>query len=388
MDLDNNVTFISKAWERLLGHSIEETLHRSFVPYIHPDDVKKLGNFLKEIKEKDKRLEITTYRLRHEDGSWRYFSTNAVSIKDEHGQIIGFSGTARDITDQKQLEETLSLERDTFKKTLFSVGDGIIATDHDGNITMINPLAKTFFDERSKFIIGKPLDYYFKVEDINQKECFENIALKVIDSKKTIQVKQGVLINQKNERFSIEYSASPIEDINGVEDGVVIVFRDISERIEKTKEIEYLSYHDYLTGLYNRRYYEGYINRLDHKDLPISLMLLDIDELKKFNDTFGHHVGDQLIQKVSSVIEEIASDATVCRIGGDEFVILYERDIDLSEVKNQIKDKINKMNLFGLPLSVSVGFNKRLDKYERIVDVQKRADKYLYECKARFYHRD
>ncbi len=388
LDLDNNVTFISKAWERLLGHSIEDTLHQSFVPYIHPDDVKKLGNFLKEIKEKDKRLEITTYRLQHKDGSWRYFSTNAVSIKDEHGQVIGFSGTARDITDQKQLEETLSLERDTFKKTLFSVGDGIIATDHEGNITMINPVAKAFFDERSKFIIGKPLDYYFKVEDINQKECFENIALKVIDSKKSIQVKQGVLINQKNERFPIEYSASPIEDINGVEDGVVIVFRDISERIEKTKEIEYLSYHDYLTGLYNRRYYESYINRLDQKDLPISLMLLDINELKKFNDTFGHHVGDQLIQKVSFVIEEIASDATVCRIGGDEFVILYERDIDLHEVENQIQDKLSEMNLFGLPLSVSVGFNKRLDKYDRIVDVQKRADKYLYECKARFYHKD
>ena len=386
LDLKYNITFVSKAWERLLGYSIEKVLNTSFLPYIHPDDVKKLSAFLKDINKQDKRLEIATYRLKHKDGSWRYFSTNAVTIKDEHGKTIGYSGTARDITDQRQLEETLSLERDTFKKTLFSVGDGIIATDQKGIITIINPVAKAFFEERSRVIIGKKLDKYFRVEDMDEGKCLGNIALLVIKSKKAIQVKQGLLINQKDQRFPIEYSASPIEDIHGVEDGVVIVFRDISERIEKQKEIEYLSYHDYLTGLYNRRYYEDYIKQIDVKDVPISLMLLDVDDLKKFNDTFGHHVGDQLLQKVSEVIENIASTATVCRVGGDEFVILYERDIDLYDIENQIKNKLSQINLYGLTVSASIGFNKRLDKYDRIADVQKRADKYLYECKSKYHN--
>lgn len=385
LDLEYNITFVSKAWERLLGYSIGETLNTSLVPYIHPDDVKQLGSFLRDISKQDKRLEITTYRLKHKNGSWRFFSTNAVTIKNETGKTIGFSGTARDITDQKKLEETLSLERDTFKKTLFSVGDGIIATDQKGVITMINPIAKSFFEERSRVIIGKKLDKFFRVEDMNEGKCLGNIALQVIKSKKGIQVKQGILVNHKNQKFPIEYSASPIEDIHGIEDGVVIVFRDISERIEKQKEIEYLSYHDYLTGLYNRRYYEDYIKLIDAKDIPISLMLLDVDDLKKFNDTFGHHVGDQLLQKVSEVIEKIAIDATVCRIGGDEFVILYEQDIDLFAIENQIKDRLTQINLFGLNVSVSIGFNKRLDKYDRIADVQKRADKYLYECKSRHH---
>ncbi|AUD66038.1 hypothetical protein BK011_10180 [Tenericutes bacterium MZ-XQ] len=385
LDLEYNITFVSKAWERLLGYSIEEALNTSLVPYIHPDDVKQLGSFLRDISKQNKRLEITTYRLKHKNGSWRFFSTNAVTIKDETGKTIGFSGTARDITDQKKLEETLSLERDTFKKTLFSVGDGIIATDQKGVITMINPVAKTFFEERSRVIIEKKLDKFFRVEDMNEGKCLGNIALQVIKSKKGIQVKQGILVNHKNQKFPIEYSASPIEDIHGIEDGVVIVFRDISERIEKQKEIEYLSYHDYLTGLYNRRYYEDYIKLIDAKDIPISLMLLDVDDLKKFNDTFGHHVGDQLLQKVSEVIEKIASDATVCRIGGDEFVILYEQDIDLFDIESQIKEQLTQINLFGLNVSVSIGFNKRLDKYDRIADVQKRADKYLYVCKSRHH---
>jgi PAS domain S-box-containing protein len=198
LDLEYNITFVSKAWERLLGYPVNEVLYTSLVPYIHPDDVKKLGSFLRDISKQDKRLEITTYRLKHKNGSWRFFSTNAVTVKDENGKTIGFSGTARDITDQKKLEETLSLERDTFKKTLFSVGDGIIATDQKGVITMINPIAKSFFEERSRVIIGKKLDKYFRIEDMNEGKYLGNIALQIIKSKKGIQVKQGVLINQKN----------------------------------------------------------------------------------------------------------------------------------------------------------------------------------------------
>ncbi len=91
------------------------------------------------------------------------------------------------------------------------------------------------------------------------------------------------------------------------------------------------------------------------------------------------------MQKVSEVIEKIASDATVCRIGGDEFVILYEQDIDLFDIESQIKEQLTQINLFGLNVSVSIGFNKRLDKYDRIADVQKRADKYLYVCKSRHH---
>jgi len=104
-----------------------------------------------------------------------------------------------------------------------------------------------------------------------------------------------------------------------------------------------------------------------------------------FNDTFGHDAGDNLIKKVSHVIESLAKDSTVCRIGGDEFVILYDKDIDLETLENKIKNKLENIQLYGKSLSVSVGFNKRLDKYDRIVDIQKRADMYLYECKHRYH---
>ena len=59
------------------------------------------------------------------------------------------------------------------------------------------------------------------------------------------------------------------------------------------------------------------------------MMLLDINDLKKFNDTFGHDAGDQLIKVVSDVLQDLADDAVVCRSGGDEFIVVYEKDVDL-----------------------------------------------------------
>ena len=83
----------------------------------------------------------------------------------------------------------------------------------------------------------------------------------MILNKTSIKLEEGILINNENKKKPIEYSATLIQDLAGVEDGVVIVFRDISERIERQKEIEYLSYHDHLTSFYNRRYYENYIKK-------------------------------------------------------------------------------------------------------------------------------
>ena len=386
IDLNHHITYISSAWTRRLGHDIKDVLNKSFVPFVHEDDRSNLDKFFNNIKETDTRLEFTSYRLRHIDGSWRYFNTNAVSLKDENNNVIGFSGTARDVTEQKTLQEELSKERDIFKKTLLSVGDGIISTDHFGKIVVLNPVAQRYVNLRSKDTNGKNLEEVFIVYDESKNGYIGNIALQVIESKKSIQLKEGILTNHNHEKIHIEYSASPIEDIHGSEDGVVIVFRDISERIERQKEIEYLSYHDYLTGLYNRRYYEEYIKTLDDIDIPISMMLIDVNDLKKFNDTFGHDAGDELIKTVSEIINHLASDAVVCRSGGDEFIILFEKDIDLLDLENKIVFAMNSKKLYGKSISVSVGFNKRLDKYDQVADIQKRADMYLYECKHKYHN--
>ena len=109
--------------------------------------------------------------------------------------------------------------------------------------------------------------------------------------------------------------------------GVVMVFRDVSIEKEHNDRILYLSYHDEMTGLYNRRYAEEAIHRLNNADqLPLAVIMGDLNGLKITNDIFGHMVGDKLIKKVADILlANSRENDIVARWGGDEFVVLLPK---------------------------------------------------------------
>ncbi len=111
------------------------------------------------------------------------------------------------------------------------------------------------------------------------------------------------------------------------ENEVVGITRDITDDYEHRRRIEYLSYHDQLTGLFNRRFFEEELARLDNaNNIPFTLVMADVNGLKLINDSFGHDMGDQLLKRMASVLKEACSEEhTISRIGGDEFVILLPR---------------------------------------------------------------
>lgn len=106
-----------------------------------------------------------------------------------------------------------------------------------------------------------------------------------------------------------------------------VIVSDITDRKNKEKNMLYFSYHDYLTGLYNRRFYEEELKRLDtERNLPLSIVMGDVNGLKYINDTFGHLMGDDLLMKVADSIKKACrSDDIIARLGGDEFVILLPK---------------------------------------------------------------
>lgn len=124
----------------------------------------------------------------------------------------------------------------------------------------------------------------------------------------------------------MEDSAAPIKDQDGQFAGVVIV-SGIFLTKEKQEQIEYLSFHDHLTGLYNHHYFDEELKRLNTpRNLPLSLLIFDVNGLKLTNDAFEHIAGDRLLKKVAQTMQEISrSDDIIARIGGDEFVILLPR---------------------------------------------------------------
>ncbi len=169
------------------------------------------------------------------------------------------------------------------------------------------------------------------------------------------------------------------------EELVLAIVRDVTQSKEHLERIEHLSFHDQLTGLYNRRFYEEELMRLDtERNLPISLIMLDVNGLKLTNDAFGHIAGDALLKSVALVLEEVCrADDIIARIGGDEFVVLLPNTSN-EETKNivdRIQSESKKYVVESVPLSISIGWETKLVASETMTDVFIKAEDHMYRKK-------
>jgi diguanylate cyclase (GGDEF)-like protein len=160
---------------------------------------------------------------------------------------------------------------------------------------------------------------------------------------------------------------------------------DITEDMQRQKKIEYLSYHDQLTGLYNRHYFEHSLQRLNtSRNLPLSLIMADVNGLKISNDSFGHAFGDLLLQEAASLVSRhCRADDIIARTGGDEFVFILPRTsaVDAEKVIKRIVDAAGKVQVGSIQLSLSLGQATRLTMNESIQDTLKRAEDQMYRQK-------
>jgi diguanylate cyclase len=164
--------------------------------------------------------------------------------------------------------------------------------------------------------------------------------------------------------------------------GVVL---DITERKVLENKLLLLSYHDYLTGLKNRRCFEEKLQEVDNKDsLPLSIIMIDVNGLKVVNDSFGHLAGDELLKKASSTIQSICrKDDFIARIGGDEFVVLMPRTSaqECLELANKIKERATLEIIQHIHLSLSYGYDTRLSMSQSLNEVVANAENYMYRHK-------
>ncbi|MDP4160392.1 MAG: diguanylate cyclase, partial [Bacillota bacterium] len=161
--------------------------------------------------------------------------------------------------------------------------------------------------------------------------------------------------------------------------------RDVSERKKMEQQLKYLSYHDQLTGQYNRRFFEEELKRLDVEgNYPITIVIADVNGLKLVNDSFGHAIGDELIKKVAEVIEKgCRADDLIARLGGDEFVILLPKttSYETEKIVKRIKGEALKEKLGSIEISVSFGWETKDKAYEKTLDILKKAEDHMYKNK-------
>lgn len=289
----------------------------------------------------------------------------------------------------KRIEDNQSeliINKEKLEATLFSVGDGVITTDEEGKITFMNPIAERLTGWKSAEAVRQPIEEVFLIINEFSRETVDSPVREALSTRQIVELENHTLLIAKDgtERIA-EDTAAPIRNINEEIIGCVLVFRDVTERKTKQKYIEFLSYHDQLTGLYNRRFYEEEKRRLDVKrNMPISIIYADVNGLKLINDAFGHMVGDKIIQKIAEVFKkECRADDIIARVGGDEFILLLPRTDGLfvESIVNRIKQRTQAITYKAVAVSVAFGWGTKTEESQTVADIIKSAETQMYNTK-------
>ncbi|OZG71815.1 two-component system response regulator [Hahella sp. CCB-MM4] len=327
------------------------------------------------------------------EGQSTKFVQISVSKSIQDDEVIGYLLTMVDITSIKLTKAALYNEKERLRITLNSIGDAVIATDTQGIITFINPIAERMTGWHSRDAIGRPVEDVMNLMDANTHQISLNPIRLALDEERIVGMAMNCqLLSQAGDSYRVEDSAAPIRDSDGSITGAIIVFHDVSEAIAMSVKMSHLANHDQLTDLPNRILLHDrleYACKLaKYTNKKVATFLIDIDHFKYINDTLGHSIGDQLIKQVAGRISRmIHANCTLARVGGDEFLLLvpnFEHLEDVQTVASNVTGAMHKPFTLGgheYNVSVSVGVSVFPDDATDQETIMRHADVAMYRAK-------
>lgn len=352
----------------------------------NPQDVKKSK------KNYDKALggESHTTIEQYGDISISYYETYYNPIRNEKQEILGCTAFARDITHRFENENTIRQQNNLFTSLLKLLPVGVFMVDaKDGRPLVANDAAMR--------LLGRGI-----LPDANQRNLAEIYETRKLGTDQPYPTEEmPIILGMKGQsshiddmvverpdgtQIIIEIFGAPVTDDNGQIWASLVSFMDVTERRKFEEELRYLSFNDQLTGLYNRRFFEAELARLDNKrNLPLSIVMGDVNGLKLVNDTFGHKSGDELLIKVSNALKSGSRvDDIIARYGGDEFILILPKTTnqDAHRVVSRLKYMVSIEKSDVADISVSFGVETKTDESELIQDILKSTEDDMYQHKV------
>lgn len=284
-----------------------------------------------------------------------------------------------------RLYEELEEKQSLLKSLIDSTEDWIFYKDAAGAYLGCNDSYEKHVGLSEEELVGKTARDVFDEETANRIEALD---AKLVDELRPQKYEQSFSY-QDGATMIIEMIKTPFLDKNGNLRGIICVGRNITERKQREENIHYLSRHDALTGLYNRLYFEEERNQIDlEENLPISVIVCDVDGLKLVNDAFGHVAGDNLLIAASELLKNACGEHDVAiRTGGDEFSVFFPgtSNAAIEKIFNDIilQSKNKKVQTIdGLQFtSISMGYATKDSASQTLEEVILAAEEYMYRRK-------
>lgn len=386
LNRDGTIRYTSPSAEAVFGLKPEELLGKDFHSLLHPDDLEEAGRQLERMKRGEAPTAAFEVRGRRRDGSWRHIQLMANNTLDEPA-IEGIVLNARDVTEQTVARDRLSASEERFRYLANSAADAIITVDERGGITFWNKAAEEIFGYAAEQALGEKIDLVIPRRFLSRtSERLDQLFSKTAAGSGGRPMEMTAR-RQGGIEFPVELSFSTWVTRQG--SFLTAIIRDISERKEAERQLKYLSFHDPLTGLYNRAYFEEEMSRMEKSRFrSMGMILADVDGLKLINDTMGHKTGDGLLVVMAGIIKDICRLGDMAaRIGGDEFAVLLpncERDM-IDGICQRIRETTSQYSRQNpeLPLSLSVGYAVRRMEETTMNEVYREADNNMYREKVR-----
>jgi diguanylate cyclase (GGDEF)-like protein/PAS domain S-box-containing protein len=302
----------------------------------------------------------------------------------EWGRKPGAVATIHDITKYKESEVVVQREQYLLHALLDSVPDAIYFKDLQGRFTRVNRAAADKLGLSDPVLaLGKTDFDFFTAEHARPAQEDE---LEIIRTGQPIVTKEEYETRVDRQATWVLTTKMPLRDQSGQIIGTFGISRDITEKKRTEDRLRYLGSHDELTGLKTRAYFVDELNRLeqDH-EYPISIVMVDVDDVKVVNDRWGHPAGDRLLQETADLLRgTFRAGDVIARIGGDEFVVLMPRANETAAVAalDRFKSEIIRHNVgrTGAPLSISMGA-ATANKGESLKVLMAEADIRMYKDK-------
>lgn len=263
-----------------------------------------------------------------------------------------------DRTDTKRRgrAEELFEARERAQGTLNSIGDAVVSVDLQGNVSYLNPIAEKMTGWSRAEATDRPLRDVLTINDDDGRRSLLPTLQSATESMGSgSAATHGILVRRDGSELAIEHSSAPMKNDDGEVIGAVMVFRDVSVARAVTQKLAYAAHHDALTGLPNRVLLETRLTQAialaRRHNCEAAVLFLDLDGFKLVNDTFGHAIGDRLLESVASHLQRcVRSTDTVSRFGGDEFVVLLS---EISRPTDAVAFAEKILGALGAPHSIA-----------------------------------